>query len=172
MSRPEEKPGQPADLIPRLAAAIHADGFPSGDRAALKRMALSGHTPLSYHRFVLRHIPERWHEARHAQAWRVTIGALALQHGNPHDPAQPLGAALAEIGFAELRLESLLAAQGRVRALLALRAARRLAAERKRCNWCDFGWLVFALGDDTRERVNERVARDYYRSLAYGTTSA
>ena len=154
----------PADLAPRLAAVIHADGFPNGERARLKRMGLSGPTPLSYHRFLLRYVPPRWQGKITALAWRTLISALARQHQNPHNPSMPFGRALAECDYSELRLESLLAAEDQVLATLTLRATTRLAAERARCNWKDVAWLLFAMNDDTRERINRRIARDFYRT--------
>jgi len=163
MSQSDSDLKYPADLVPRLAAIIHGERFPNGERARLKRMGVSGPTPLSYHRFVLRHVPERWQGEQQALAWRTLITGLAQQHQKPHNPSVPLGRALADCDYSELRLESLLAAEGRVLATLLLRAAARLAAKRVRCNWKDIAWLLFARGDETRERVNRRIARDFYR---------
>ncbi len=164
MSQADSEAVHPADLVPRLAAVIHADGFPNGERARLKRMGIGGPTPLSYHRFLLRNVPPRWHGESASLAWRTLIAALAQQHQNPHNPSMPFGNALADCDYSELRLESLLAAERRVLATLTLRATTRLAARRIRCNWKDIAWLLFAMGDDTRERVNQRIARDYYRT--------
>lgn len=164
MSQVDANVTYPADLVPRLAAVIHADGFPNGERARLKRMGIGGPTPLTYHRFLLRFVPERWHRDSQALAWRTLIAALARQHQNPHNPSLPFGRALAECDYSELRLESLLAADDRVLATLAMRATTRLAAERARCNWKDIAGLLFALNDDTRERINQRIARDFYRT--------
>jgi CRISPR type I-E-associated protein CasB/Cse2 len=75
----------------------------------------------------------------------------------------PFGSALADCGYSELRLESLLTAEGRVLSTLTLRATARLAAQRARCNWKDIAWLLFVQDDETRERVNRRIARDFYR---------
>lgn len=166
MSKAESEPTWPADLVPRLAAVIHAETFPTGERARLKRMGVRGPTPLSYYRFLLRHVPERWQGEPRALAWRTLITGLARQHDNPHDSSLPLGRALAACDYSELRLESLLAAESRVLATLTLRAATRLAAQRARCNWKEFAWLLFAQGDEARERVNRGIARDFYRVAA------
>lgn len=164
MSQVDSEVSYPADLVPRLAAVIHADGFPNGERARLKRMGIGGPTPLSYHRFLLRYVPPQWHGKTAALAWRTLIAALARQHQNPHSPALPFGRALAECDYSESRLESLLAAEGRVLATLTLRATTRLATGRSRCNWKDIAWLLFAVDDHTRERVNQRIARDFYHT--------
>ena len=76
----EDAQRYPADLAPVLAAALHSEGFPNGDRAALKRMGISGRTPLAYWRFLLRRVPDRWQGDRYRLGWRTLICALALQH--------------------------------------------------------------------------------------------
>lgn len=156
----------PADLVPRLCAVIHSEGFPNGTRARLKRMVIGGPTPLAYHRFAIKHIPERWQGAHQALAWRTLIGAIAGQHQNPHTPETSFGRSLANCGYSENRLESLLAAEGRVLATLALRATMRLGVQRARCNWRDVAWLLFATHTDSRERINRRIASDFYRAQA------
>lgn len=163
MSQTDSEIKYPADLAPRLSAIIHGEGFPNGDRARLKRMGITGPTPLSYHRFLLRHVPERWHGEHQALAWRTLISAIAQQHQNPHNPAISFGRSLADCNYSELRLESLLAAEGRVLDTLILRTTSRLASQRSRCNWKDIAWLLFARDDKGRERVNQRIARDFYR---------
>jgi|GEM_PF-821186 len=164
MPQAELNHSHPTDLVPRLAAVIHGEAFPNGERARLKRMGLKGPPPLSYHRFLLRQVPAQWQGERLALSWRTLITALAQQHQNPHLPSVPFGSALVDCRYSELRLESLLAAEGRVLATLTVRAATRLAAARVRCNWRDIGWLLFAEGDETRERVNQRIARSFYRT--------
>ena len=164
MSQTDPEVKHPADLVARLAAIIHGEGFPNGERARLKRMGISGPTPLSYYRFLLRHVPERWQAEDQAQQWRVLLTALAQQHQNPHNPSVPFGSALAGCDYSELRLESLLAAEGRVLATLTLRATTRLAARRARCNWKDIAWLLFARDNEARERANQRIARAFYRT--------
>lgn len=173
MSQADSEMKYPADLVPRLAAVIHGEGFPNGARASLKRMGISGPTPLSYHRFLLRYVPARWQGESQAFPWRTLISALAQQHQNPHNPSVPFGRALADCDYSELRLESLLAAEGRVLNTLTTRATARLSARRIRCNWKDIAWLLFSRDDEARERVNQRIARDFYRvSSVTDTTTA
>lgn len=164
MPEHESEVRYPSDLVPRLARIIHGEHFPTGDRARLKRMGIGGPTPLSYYRFKLRHVPEQWQGEDMALAWRTLISGLAMQHRDPHRPTPSLGGALADCGYSELRLESLLAASDRVLAVLVLRAARRLAAHWARCDWRELAWLLFARDFDTRERINRRIAHAYYRT--------
>lgn len=172
MSQTDSEVRYPAELAPRLAAVIHADSFPNGERARLKRMGLSGSTPLAYHRFLLRYVPERWHGGSLTLPWRTLIAALAQQHRNPHAPDIPFGRALADCDYSESRLESLLAAQGRVLATLTLRATMRLATQRVRCNWQEIALLLFATNNEARERINQRIAREFYRTTLSATDGA
>ncbi|WP_091639894.1 type I-E CRISPR-associated protein Cse2/CasB [Aquisalimonas asiatica] len=164
MTQPDTNARHPTELVAKLAHVLHAEHFPSGDRAALKRMAIKGRTPLAYHRFLLAQVPEAFHKPKWNTPWRTLICGLAMQHGQPHNASLPLGRALASIDFSESRLEQLLAADEDVLATLVLRAARRLASRRSSANWNDFARLLFASSDAERERINTRIAQDFYRT--------
>lgn len=163
MSTPE--PRSPSAHVASLAGALTNPNFPNGDRAALKRMGLDGAAPLALHRCIVRHVDEAWQGERWTSRWRTLIGALAIQREGGFDPARSLGAALAEARFAESRLERLLAAPGDTLLALALRAARQVAARGLACDWRQLADLLFSSDTDTRERINTRIARDYYRNL-------
>ncbi len=159
-----ENVSSPADLAPRLAAIIHTEGFSNRDRATLKRMSSRGPTPLAYHRFLLRHVPEPWQDPSFDLGWRTLIAGLAKHHDNPHTSNRPFGRALAEAGYSELRLERLLAAEGYVLATLSLRASTLLATQRAHSNWRDLAWLLFSPTDISREHANRQIARAFYRT--------
>ena len=155
----------PAEHIPAIAHMLANPGFSNGERAALKRMGLDGTAPLALHRCIVRHVDEAWQDPRWTPRWRTVICALALQRDGGHSPERSLGSALVAARYAESRLERLLAAQGDTLFALALRAARQLAAARLSCDWRQFADLIFATTPDGRERINTRIARDFYRNL-------
>ncbi|UCF90214.1 MAG: type I-E CRISPR-associated protein Cse2/CasB [Desulfobacterales bacterium] len=155
----------PAGHVPALAAVLKAEHFPTGERAALKRMALDGPAPLAFHRFVLRHIDSPWQSESWTSEWRALICSLAIQRDGGFDPSKPLGQALAEASFSEHRLERLLAATGETLRSLALRAARQLAAKGIATDWRQLAELLFSRNPEIREAVNRRIARDYYRTV-------
>lgn len=163
MTTPE--PRWPSTQVPSLARTLADPHFSNGERAALKRMGLEGPAPLALHRFILRHVEESWQGEHWTPRWRTLICALAIQRDGGFDPSRPWGQALAETRFAESRLERLLAAQGDTLYALALRAARQLAAKGLACDWRQLAELIFASDPDVRERINTRIARDYYRNL-------
>jgi len=154
----------PAAHVPTLAGVLKAERFPTGERAALKRMALDGPAPLAFHRFMLRHVDPAWQAESWTSEWRALICALAIQRHGGFDPARALGQALAEAGFSEYRLERLLSATGETLRSLALRAARQLAARAIAADWRQLAELLFSRNPEIRESVNRRIARDYYQT--------
>ena len=155
----------PADHVPALAAVLKAEHFPTGERAALKRMALDGPAPLAFHRFMLRHVDSAWQGETWTQEWRTLICSLAIQRDGGFDPSKPIVAALADSRFSENRLERLLAASGDTRRRLALRAGRQLAAKGIAADWRQLAELLFSRNPEIRETVNRRIARDYYQKV-------
>lgn len=162
MNAPESR--GPSAHVPALSRALADPHFSNGERAALKRMALDGPAPLALHRLILRQIDDAWQGEHWTPRWRALVCALAIQRDGGFDPTRPWGQALADAGYAESRLERLLAAQGDTLLALALRAARQLAAKGLACDWRQLADLLFS-GTDSRERINTRIARDYYRNL-------
>lgn len=163
MTSPE--PRTPAAHVPTLAALLVSAGISNGERAALKRMALDGPAPLALHRLLLAHVDDAWQGEYWLADWRAVVCALTIQRDGGFNPATPFGQALAEARFAESRLERLLAAGGDTLRALALRAARQVAAKGIACDWRTFAELLFTRDSEYRERINTRIARDFYRTL-------
>lgn len=159
------EPRTPAAQVPTLAALLVSAGISNGERAALKRMALDGPAPLALHRLLLAHVDDAWQGERWLADWRAVVCALAIQRDGGYNPATPFGQALAEARFAESRLERLLSASGDTLRALALRAARQVEAKGIACDWRTFADLLFTRDSDIRERINTRIARDFYRTL-------
>jgi CRISPR system Cascade subunit CasB len=153
----------PASHVPALARLLAAEEFPNGERAALKRMALDGPAPLALHRLLIHQVDGAWQGEAWLPDWRALICALALQRDGGFTPERPFGQALAEAQFAESRLERMLGATGETLRALALRAARQLAAKDLACDWRQFADLLFSRNPEARERINVRIARDFYR---------
>jgi CRISPR system Cascade subunit CasB len=163
MTNPEAR--TPAAHVPALAALLASTGISNGERAALKRMALDGPAPLALHRLMLAQIDKSWQAEHWLADWRTVVCALAIQRDGGYAPVTPFGQALAEARFAESRLERLLAASDDTLRTLALRAARQVAAKGIACDWRTFADLMFARASDIRERINTRIAHDFYRTL-------
>ena len=147
--------------VGRIASVIGADRFPTSERAQLKRLQPNASPSLAFYRFAFRHLPDGWE--RRPGEWMTLLAGLALMGQTAHRPDRPAGQALAETGYAEARLERLLAAEGDTLSTLLLRAARFLAAKNDSCNWTDFAYLLGLGGDPERARL--QIARAFYRNL-------
>lgn len=147
--------------VGRLARVLSGEAFPTGERARLRKWSADSPPSLAFLRFGFSELPEGW-QAR-SEDWEVLVAGLALMYPQGHDPGRPAGRALAEAGYAEARLERLLAADGDMRRTLLLRAARFLRAKNTSCNWIDFAFLL-GLGGDP-EPARRRLADDYFRAL-------
>jgi CRISPR system Cascade subunit CasB len=150
-----------AQAIRHIARVLASADFPTGERAQLRRLDPAGPPGLAFYRFAFRHLPEGWE--RRPAAWMALVAGIALMGETAHRPDRPAGQALAEAGYAEARLERLLAAEGETLRTLLVRAARFLAAKGAGCNWTDFAYLLDIGGDPERARLT--IARAYYRNL-------
>lgn len=152
--------------IGRIAAAIAADHFPTGQRAALRRMSPGEPLPLAFLRFALRVLPDGWDRTEASREdWSTIVAGIALMSPGAHQPNVRLGAVLAEAGFSEARLERLLASRGSVRRLLLLRAARFLAAKNKAANWNEAARMLLTRDEDRLEELHLYIASHFYRAV-------
>lgn len=151
--------------IGHIAGVLASPGFPTGDRAALRRMSPEQPLPLTFYRFAIRHIPKEWDRGpKNERDWATVIAGMAIMSPNAHRPDVGFGRALGETGFSEARLERLLQSTGNTRRTLLLRAARFLAAKGKAGNWVDGAWFLLIPDHDLkrREEINRKIARDFY----------
>ena len=160
--REAARPGL-TSILGSIAATIAHPEFPSGDRAALRRMNPAIPPPLAFYRFAFRHLPETWD--RQEGAWVTLVAGLSLMGPHAHRPGLAAGRALAEAGLSESRLERLLAADGDTMHALLLRLARFLGAKVQPLDWTDLAVLILSTDPAKREQSRLRIAREYYRSL-------
>ena len=150
-------------IIGHLAGVIASENFPTGERAALKRLTPRLPPSLTFYRFAFRHLPEGW-DVQQAE-WMAVVSGLALMCPEPHRPDRQAGRVLAEAGYSEARLERLLAAEGEELHTLTLRAVRFLAAKAESVNWVDLARLLLTKDKGKLENVRFKFARDYYSHL-------
>lgn len=163
MSAPPPPDGGLPTAIARVDVGLSNPGYPTGDRAALRRMIPGQPPPLSFYRFAIRILPDGWdRDAPTRQDWMTIVAGIALMGPDAHRPDRRLGRVLAEVGYAETRLERLLAAGGDTARVLVLRTARFLAAKSEPCNWIDLARLLLTRQAEGRDDLALRVARDFY----------
>ncbi|WP_297529627.1 type I-E CRISPR-associated protein Cse2/CasB [Thiohalobacter sp.] len=153
-------PDSLARAIAHVAGTLSSEHFPTGERAALKRMTPGQPPPLYFYRFALRHLPETWE--RDEADWITLVAGIALMVPHAHRSGTGLGTALGEGGYSEGRLERLLQSEGDTRRTLFLRAVRFLAAKARPFDWQDAARLLLTRDPEKRERVHRHVARDFY----------
>lgn len=71
-------------VIGRMAAVISSSTFPTGDRAALRRMVPAQPIPLTFYRFALNYCPSNWQYQR--DDWLAITAGIALMSPAAHDP--------------------------------------------------------------------------------------
>ncbi|MBF0528784.1 MAG: type I-E CRISPR-associated protein Cse2/CasB [Deltaproteobacteria bacterium] len=158
--------------VREMAEVLAGENFPIGERAALKRMGIDGAAPLAFHRFVIKYIEDAYQNGPWRADWRTLICAMARQRNGGFNPAISLGQALAEAGYAESRMERLLSANGDTLRALILRAARQLTAKDVAIDWSQLAELLFCRDPESREKINTRIARDFYRSTPFKNREA
>jgi CRISPR system Cascade subunit CasB len=94
--------------------------------------------------------------------WAAVINGLA-QMGNLHRSDAPLGRALGDAGFADLRFARLLRADADRLVVELPMLARYLVARDAPADWSDAARLMFSAGRADEETVRRRIAREYYR---------
>lgn len=154
-----------AEVVSGVSATLANPNFPTGDRAALRRMMPEQPLPVSFYRFAVRHLPAHWDRSEDSiKNWATLVAAMAIMSPNAHRPERGLGSALAEAGFSEARLGRLLQSNGDTRRTLLLRAARFLAAKHEPCDWAEGASLLLVPESNVklREQLNRRIARNFY----------
>lgn len=152
--------------IGRIAAILGGAGLTSGDRAVLRRMTPDQPPPLTFYRLANGYLPDGWDRDRDTiRDWTVLVAGMAIMSPGAHLPEAGLGSTLAQSGYAEARLERLLAAEDDTRRTLLLRAARFMAAKSARCNWVDAARLLLTRDPEGREAIRRKIARDFYTRI-------
>ncbi len=156
-----------SSVIGTIAGVISSDRFPTGERAALRRMTPRQPPPLAFYRFALSHLPDGWDHSKESQKdWMTLMAGISIMSPNAHDPKSSLGRVLAEKNYSEARLERLLSdsAVGDVRRILVLRVARFLGSKSSPFNWVHAARLLLTQDDEKLMAVREQIAKDYYGS--------
>jgi len=159
----EPPPEEISTTIGRIAGVISSEHFPTGERAALKRLNFKRNPPLAFYRFAFNNLPGNWEKRK--TEWMTIVAGMAIMCPEPHRLDRPLGKALAESGYSEARLDRLLSAEGEILSTLILRAARFLAAKGETCDWSDIARLLLTGDPDKREKARLRIADYYYHNL-------
>lgn len=158
-----------ASAVGRLAGILGSPAFSSRDRSALKRWAPGQDYPLAFYRLWLCRMGEELPAESQQECWMLLSWGLALCGAGAHRPDRPLGKALAQAGYSEMRVERLLGAANELRPELFASMVRFLAAKERAFNWVEAADLLLAKSTDARNRCHRRLAQSFYRHLPKNT---
>jgi len=158
-------------IIASIAGQLGADHYPTGERAALKRMDPDQPSSGAYAAAVRLLLnadadAEVKNDAR-LKCWTLLIHAKALMSGPGHAPhgwrdEHAAGRVMFESGYSEDRLRRLLEARGKTFDDLLSRMARFLAAKRAVVNWGDLAPLVLdPEGSERAEQARLNLMRQF-----------
>ena len=160
--------------IAQLAHQIGHRNFPSGDRAALRRLEPEAPDAPAFWHLLLEVVPEEERRGEEREGrWAVIMNGLALMSApgvsaHRRDSAEHrtrVGTVLAELKYSDRRLTRLLRA-GWPELIPQVRRLSRLLATRGRAiDWARFGLLILAVGEESREHQRRAIARDYFGQL-------
>ncbi|MFW6189815.1 MAG: type I-E CRISPR-associated protein Cse2/CasB [Planctomycetota bacterium] len=161
--------GKPSrrSVVGKVAHAIEHQ-LPPGDVAELRRVTPDDpYTPALW-KLLLHHVPESWTGGpgrdENERRWAALFAGMAVAAGL-HDPAVPLGRALAEAGWSELRFVRLMRDRADGLADRVRRVAAYLNSKAQTADWADVANLLLEQEGEWAERHRRRIARDYYRAL-------
>jgi CRISPR system Cascade subunit CasB len=159
--------------VGQAAGLIGSEGLSNGDRAALRRISPDApFTPALWnvlHRLGQQDTPGPLRQKTWERRWATLLMGLAFcaEPGrNLHEYDVPMGRALFEAGWSELRFVRLLRSTGEGLEVELRRVAQYLASKAQPANWADAAYLLFYQHDDaageTAEDIRLSIARDYY----------
>ena len=155
--------------VGKAAGLLASEALSSGERAELRRISFEApFTPALWKvLFYLRDegAPVRIGDEADERRWATLLMSMAHciePRRNLHDYQVPLGRALAEAGWSELRFTQLLRARGPQLTVLLRRMAQYLSAKDQPANWADVADLLFEQEGAKADAVRLRIARDYY----------
>jgi len=140
----------------------------NGDLAQLRRASpATPYTPALW-KVLLTHVPPSWtggpKQDEKERLWAALLQGMAMTTGL-HDTNTPLGKALVQAGWSELRFVRLLQARGDGLVKEVRRLASFLASKSQMADWSDAAQLLLNQEGEWAEHHRRRIARKYYQEL-------
>lgn len=140
----------------------------NGDLAQLRRASPAApYTPALW-KILLAYVPETWTRGTRQDEkeghWAALLQGMAMTAGL-HNQSIPLGRALVQAGWSELRFVRLMQVRGDDLVKDVRRLASFLASKSQTADWSDIAQLLFNQEGEWAERHRRRIARGYYKAL-------
>lgn len=151
--------------VGHVASRMASGALSTGDLAELRRISLDAPVTPTLWR-LLYDLGEAEQSGPTAERrWATLFMGMAYCAGL-HDYDMPLGRALAEAGWSEVRLTRLLEEQHERRLATRIRRmAQYLANKKQKANWADVARLLFFQSGEYADTVRLGIARAYYATL-------
>lgn len=154
-------------VVGKVAHAIE-NTLSAGDLAELRRISPDQPFTPALWKLLLAFVPDPWtagddRDEKEGQ-WAALFMGLSIAAGL-HEPRTPLGQALAEAGWSELRFVRLMRDRGPSLVDRVRRLAHYLASKSQHGDWADVAQLLLNQQGEWAERHRRRVSRSYYRTL-------
>lgn len=154
-------------VIGKIAYAMEHH-LSNGDLAQLRRTSpATPYTPALW-KVLLTYVPSSWtggpKQDQKERLWADLLMGMAMTAGL-HAPNTPLGRALVQAGWSELRFVRLMQARGDGLVKEVRRLASFLASKSQMADWSDIAQLLFNQEGEWAERHRRRIARNYYQAL-------
>ena len=160
--------------VVQLADEIGRRNFPSGGRAALRRLEPEAPDAPAFWHLLLEVVPEEERRGEEREGrWAVIMNGLALMSApgvsahrrDSGEHRTRVGTVLADVGYSDRRLTRLLRAGWPDLIPRVRRLSRLLATRGHAIDWARFGLLILAVGEESREHQRRAIARDYFGQL-------
>ncbi len=158
--------------VNKAAGLLASEALSNGDRAALRRISPDKpFTPALWkvlYRLKRAGAPVGIGSETREHRWATLLMGMAFcisPHSNLHDYHVPLGRALAEAGWSELRFVQLLRAEGKALDVHVRRVAQYLASKSQKANWAHVADLLFNQSNEWAEKTRLSISRSYYGAL-------
>lgn len=154
-------------VIGKIAYAMEHH-LSNGDLAQLRRGSpVTPYTPALW-KVLLTYVPPSWtagaKQDEKERRWATLLMGMAMTAGL-HNPNIPLGRALVQAGWSELRFVRLMEARGDGLVKDVRRLASFLSSKSQAADWSDIAQLLFNQEGEWAELHRRRIARDYYKAL-------
>jgi len=163
----ESKEPTTQTVIGRIAHAMEHT-LSTGELAQLRRASVESPYSPALWKLLVAYVPDTWTAGRDRdekeRLWSAVLTGMAITSGL-HSPGTPLGQALEQAGWSELRFVRLLQARGDALVGEVRRVARFLSSKTQIADWADMAQLVLNQREEWAEKHRRRIARSYYSSL-------
>lgn len=159
-----------ASAVGKIAFSVRPDAhvLSSGELAELRRISADDpYAPVLWRLLLdlgLDASPAWINQDLWERRWATIMMGMAIA-SDLHDYSTPLGRALAESGWSQIRFVRLLRADGETLEKAVRQVATYLSSKSQKANWTDVAKLLFHQTGDTAKDIRLKIARTYYGTL-------